>query len=653
MNSKIQISFIVSFFAICVSLYAQRPNLYGVDKLTDLMSLPVLDTKTVCKYEGSIDKKGGNADWDWYLYEDENHEWVIFDVPGAGCIYNFVQHRYLASQEAIFKFYFDGEKNPRFEIKSSEFGVKYPFVEPLASKYIGPEDNGRGPIRVIRSFVPMPFKKSCKITSNVKLEGCEKSKGAGGWGHVVYQQFSDSNNIVTYNGNENYAPLINMWKRKGSDPKPTIGNKLKIQTTMKLDPDQQITLFDEKGVGIIKSVKLQIQDFQPENLEKVWIKICWDNHSQPDVYCPIGSFFGNSIGLHDTGTLLMGVNVDGSFYNYFPMPYWENATIVIENRGTKNIQIAQSSIAYADHNDYNREKTGYFRSSKYYDPKYTPGADSKIAFLSGYGKMVAAHVTCYAAQANVISCEGDVRISIDDRKTPQIESDGSESYICYGWGFPTPSESHPSGSYDGLPDNPWSMTKLCIGDSYPFYKKLQFTIESGEHNNQYLIHSGCIFYYGNNVDRLILTDSIYLSSKKSVKTHNYKINGLINSEVVTSSFEGEDESQITGEVKYFTGQSSFYINIEKQNKGIKLRRVFDQNTAGQAAQILVDDCEIDNGIWYFADSNENKRWIEDDFEIPEKYTTGKSRVKITIKTVSNNSRNTIWSESAYKIYCYL
>ena len=107
--------------------------------------------------------------------------------------------------------------------------------------------------------------------------------------------------------------------------------------------------------------------------------------------------------------------------------------------------------------------------------------------------MVAAHVTCYGERPHIITCEGDVRIHIDGIKTPQVESDGSESYICYGWGFPTPAECNPSGGYDGLSDNPWSMTRLCLGDSYPFYSQLDFNIESGESNNQYLEHLGDCF----------------------------------------------------------------------------------------------------------------------------------------------------------------
>ena len=83
----------------------------------------------------------------------------------------------------------------------------------MAESYIGPFDNGRGPIRVARSFVPMPFNKGCRVTTDVKLEGYERTKGEGGWGHVVYHTYAD-NGIKTFTGKENYDTLIQLWKKQ-------------------------------------------------------------------------------------------------------------------------------------------------------------------------------------------------------------------------------------------------------------------------------------------------------------------------------------------------------------------------------------------------------------------------------------------------------
>lgn len=121
----------------------------------------------------------------------------------------------MSSSDPLFRFYFDGEEAPRFSLRLSEFGEKAPFIKPLAESYIGPFDNGRGPIRVARSFVPMAFNKGCRVTTDVKLEGYDRTKGEGGWGHVVYHTYTD-NGIKTFTGKENYDTLIQLWKKQGS-----------------------------------------------------------------------------------------------------------------------------------------------------------------------------------------------------------------------------------------------------------------------------------------------------------------------------------------------------------------------------------------------------------------------------------------------------
>ena len=98
---------------------------YIIDELDELLkpeTLPLYCFGRHAHYEGSIDKKGFNADWDWELYTDERGEYVLFEQYGSGCIYNFVQHRFIKSPEPTFNFYFDDDTEPRFTIKPSQFG---------------------------------------------------------------------------------------------------------------------------------------------------------------------------------------------------------------------------------------------------------------------------------------------------------------------------------------------------------------------------------------------------------------------------------------------------------------------------------------------------------------------------------------------------
>ena len=59
-------------------------------------------------------------------------------------------------------------------------------------------------------------------------------------------------------------------------------------------------------------------------------------------------------------------------------------------------------------------------------------------------------------------------------------------------------------------------------------------------------------------------------------------------------------------------------------------------------------------LWYVADSNPYKRWLEDDFEIPVRYTKGKKSLNIRIVPVSMfEEGNFTWNEAEYQVFCYI
>lgn len=611
--------------------------------------LPLFRDGVQVRYEGSIDKQGGNADWDWWLYRDRD-EWVIFDCEGPGCLYHFVQHRYPDSPEPTFRFYFDGEQNPRLTVKPSDFGIKPPLVRPLADAYLGPDDHGRGPIRVIRSYVPMPFTKSCRITSDIRLKGA--AKGDGGWGHVVYHTYSEPDGLETFTGGEDYTRLQALWSSVGNDPKPAAAELAAKHSLLVARPGETVELFRGSGHGSIAAITAEPEAFTPDDLANVWIRAVWDGHAEPDVYCPIGVFFGNELGLHPVGVLSHGIRPDGKLYNYFPMPYWKSAVITLENRGESEAVFREWEIRHtAERNPLYREgAAGYFRSSDYYNRRATAGSDSLIGRVRGRGHMVAGHVTAHARTPGVISCEGDVRVYIDGCATPQVESDGSESWIGYGWGFPTPPEMNPSSAYDGLPDNPWSMVRLCSGDVYPFRQELVFGIESGEFNNQYLEHSGIVFYYGVDEPGMELTDELDIGNPASEGIHSYRTEGSRGYYTLESAYEGDGDHLLIRDTGHETeGTSEFIVSVRPANRGVRLRRRSDQITGRQRANVYVDGTLVAERSWYYPDRNPYKRWLEDEFEIPAAYTSGKRELRIKLEYVQDGETRA-WNEFYYWVY---
>ncbi len=622
-----------------------------------LEQLPLLRGVVRAMYQGSIDKLGGNADWDWWLYQQPNGEWVLFDVDGPGCIYNFVQHRYPTSEVPTFRFYFDGESEPRFEIRPEEFGAKRPFVAPLAGYFLGDDapPRGRGPIRVIRSFVPMPFRTGCKITSSVQLRGADKTKGEGGWGHVIYHTLPTSDGVDTFTGKEDLSQLRVLYSGMGQ-----LGHARSDHREVMVPAGNTLTLLDQAGSGAITLLSLAIMPHDPAWLADLWITARWDNHSAPDIESPLGAFFGNEYGLRSIALLLYGQTPDGRLYCKFPMPFWESARIEIQNRGSRSAVLSHRIELSSGQGIYPRERCGYFRASTYYPPTaVTPGQDSILGEVSGRGHIVAATITGRSIANKYVSCEGDLRLYIDGNQSPQIQSDGSESHACYGWGFVSPGQQNPISGYDGSgePTCEFSETRSHPGDWIPFQTGFRFGIEAGERNDAPMIHSGLILYYGIDQPGMRLTDTLQIGDAPSEASHAYHVEQQTWHGKLESAYEGNaDTVRLTNTGRAHAGRSSFTVQIDPANKGVRLRLRRDQLLPRQKAHVLVDGVRVTEGSWYIPSHNAHYRWHDSEFDIPPRYTEAKDQIEIIIEHIAiqvGEFQSPAWSEFQYTIFSFV
>ena len=162
MNYLVKIGLLMSIVFSASGAFSEELRMTGIEQMTHLERSPLLRPDVQVHYEGSIDKLGKNADWDWWLYEDvKTKEWVIMEAQGPGCLWNFVVHHSVGHSDPVYRFYFDGSSTPGFEIKHSEFGSKPPFISPLADKFL--PDVAKDPrlkkidFQIVRSFCPMPL----------------------------------------------------------------------------------------------------------------------------------------------------------------------------------------------------------------------------------------------------------------------------------------------------------------------------------------------------------------------------------------------------------------------------------------------------------------------------------------------------------------
>ena len=449
----------------------------------------------------------------------------------------------------------------------------------------------------------------------------------------------------------------------GFEPKTVMGNEI-IKKKMELHPGESETVFEIDKPGSIAAIRFYSEYMDASGLQKIYRKIFWDDQSEHAVYCPIGAFFGNELRQLDALMLSHGMTESDFMYNYFQMPYWKNAKVIIENKSKILFRntLCEIHIKPELYKKYEQEDCGYFYAS------YKPRSESEmfksihIGTAIGHGHLVAGHITAYSC-SDEREEEGDIQIFIDGNRTPQIESDGSESWPPYGWGFPGGTKYHPTSGYDGKVI-PWSMVKTNLADWYPFNSRLDFYIEHGSNNTNKMEHSGAIFYYAKPKSSMVLTDSVDIAGFDwgSESRHNYIAYGLHaygkelsdnqkESFVVQSAtYEGELIG-LRDRGKEFNKFSQFDVSIQKYNNGVKLRRRCDQSYGRQRAKVFVDGVQVKERDWYYADYNNSKKWLDNDFEIPSEYTKGKEKINIRIEFVSSELGT--WNEYKYWIYSYI
>ncbi len=185
-----------------------------------------------------------------------------------------------------------------------------------------------------------------------------------------------------------------------------------------------------------------------------------------------------------------------------------------------------------------------------------------------------------------------------------------------------------------------------ISDLVPFRRHLRVSIEHGDRNGVEISATMLAHYYAKPAVHLVLTDTLLIGDSGSEPQHSYSITNQTWQGSRTFTFEGElFGTDVTASGRVHRGTSTFAMAIDPGNDGVVLRRLFDQGVADQRAQVSVDGSVV--GTWYKAGANGFARWREEEFAIPAAFTTGKSRISITVSYVSSAVD---WNEFRYTAY---
>jgi hypothetical protein len=597
----------------------------------------------------SHNKKGLNGDADWPLYRDQNGDDVIFDASGPGCVMSMWGTNF--DPDAILKFYFDGEKKPRFSIPYIDFfkGEHPLFPSPLVSY----EKRGRwGPKPFAgNNFVPIPFEKSLKIAV----------QGKSRFFHIIYEKYPFPFHVESFTGKEDRSALENSFAKL--DEPPFVADKINaVQTeTDIIEPGQEVILFKaDNEPGIIRQIALE-SDGSKEFFQDTWIQMRWDGHTHWDVMAPVGIFFGSAVEADDMRSLPLRVEKSGGgrarLSCFFPMPFRNQAEVIWVNKSPHRLGPLKATF-FVDRDGYDPQHSLSF-CTMYREGKTTHGRDWLLFESPGTGWFVGV----VQSMRNSHYCEGDEHFTIDGAISPQINGTGSEDYYlaCF-WpnlDFDTPFgcvvgdiQKKGGGDMVGAYYVPSCYSRFHLEAPIPFYSSIDARIQHGGLSHISSDYRSLAFCYLRKQPAMRRTDFCDVGNQTSEAAHDYTATQSAEITRLKSYPEGTYfQVQREEDGRYHDGgEITFKVAIHPENRGVRLRRRLDQSSPRQMAHVYVDGHYA--GCWYHGYHNEYLRWFDSDFDIHQEFSAGKKSLDLML-VIQDGEGYGKYTDFRYDIYSFI
>jgi hypothetical protein len=389
----------------------------------------------------------------------------------------------------------------------------------------------------------------------------------------------------------------------------------------------------------------------------------WDGERTPSVNAPLASFFGVHPDRLDAtyAALLVGHAGEQGLYCKFPMPYWQSARVVIENRSPNRVE----GLAFRILNDsaarYPAGAAGHFRAAYARQFPRVEGRDYRYLDIEGAG-----HIVGHSAVRWDTSMEENERTYFDGSRTPQIQGDGFEDDQGFGWGL-----KERSFAVYGAPvaqGGSGSLYRLFVPDLYVFHSSVRHGhIVYGPnsprgHEGSYKVgrQSSITYYYAVERPALIQTDEVDFGDAASEAAHGLTVAGAGAALRGDWWYDGEFNNvlfstpSLADDGRAIRTRCEFKVAVQPDNGGVRLRMRTDKENNRQLARVFVDGVEVVERPWYTVDFEKTYRgirWADTDFDVPARYTRGKQTINIRLEHVTSE----LGRLDAFRVwaYCYV
>ena len=449
-------------------------------------------------------KKNGPGDRRaWYANNDAGNfirveerngkkEYVMVDTEGPGAVVRI----WSADPKGTVYFYFDGEKEPSWEVpfKDLTSGKKFPFVEPIA----GVRAKGAN------CYLPIPFSKHLKVTA---------SDGKWLFYHFNIRFFPEGTKVEGFRVDflTKYADAIRETARKLSSSRPYEGRNVKMMSVTAVVPPPvdedplpfpRVELFDLKGPLVVRVLKFRKPRFRHEGVDlRNFLRnllLVVETDGKQTVKVPVSDFFGSSPDFLPYRSYVVGVTDDGSGYCMFPMPAKKRLKVALEMErpiaeaecrielGVDRMHLPGDALAF--HASWHIQKRVRTR----------PFTDHLFLNAAGPGR----YVGCTLVVMNPVWNwwgEGDEKFFVDGEKFPSTIGTGTEDYFGYAWCTPErfASAYHAQTQVDGPRNFGFTcLNRFHIPDQVPFLRLFLFELEIWHWKDCYVDYASTAYWYG-------------------------------------------------------------------------------------------------------------------------------------------------------------
>jgi hypothetical protein len=354
----------------------------------------------------------------------DNGEGVIFSADGAGAVTRIWMVMGDGVSDPLdasirLRVRVDGRRRPVVDLPLPEVfsGTTAPFLSPMVADR---SVSGGGNI----SYVPIPFSNGCEIS----LVGAEKAKI---WFQVHARLVEDASGVKSFTGKESLTEFRSLLVRSGGDPW-TGGPFPTVSGSAVLAPGGAETVATFAGPDVINGIIVRTPR---ENWGRLGLRFTFDDRDP--VLVPLLDLFGVARSNDRAArSLLFGADEDDDFYFYFPLPFFEQATVELMRRPIEGPPGVTVEYAVRRLDAPPSDDAGHFGVQI---RNIAADATAPIIELEGQGSLVGVFTAFGPAAGDDWDyLERDEQIFVNGETTPSWLGTGIEDFFGGGFYFRGP-----------------------------------------------------------------------------------------------------------------------------------------------------------------------------------------------------------------------